>query len=458
MSLNCEQEIVKKNIKELIDNDKQYGITINSKGGVGKSYTIINTLKDYIKKNFVILTPTNKACNVIRNEIKNQIDNKKEYIIQCRTIDSFFGYSEDIDIDGNEIKIYNTPIISKDTIFIIDEISMIDNVKYSLLVYYIFNEYKYILLGDQYQLNPVKEGKTDKEVYLDPQIKLYPNDPNNISLIFGLETQKLSLLKNMRADNEKILNYIESIRQKTINNIDIKFKKTHAKIFLHKFVKKYYNKNYIIICYTNFNKNKINDEIRMILNDVNDINELDEYIFGDKIITNEFINIPECRVPNAEFFTINRVENYNKNINELDMSITLNCFKLYCIKDNKEYIINRVAKDDIKKYNEFMNKLKKKINNIQIIECDKNCKLKHTHIDHEKLLLNKFNRLKLHKKIKQLKYQTHNNISFAFAITTHKAQGSSFDYVFIDTDDINRGDNRLKYTAVSRTKKEIFFF
>lgn len=49
-------------------------------------------------------------------------------------------------------------------------------------------------------------------------------------------------------------------------------------------------------------------------------------------------------------------------------------------------------------------------------------------------------------------------ISFAYALTTHKAQGSSIEYTFIDYNDLYRCQDRQKilYTALTRAKQRAF--
>ncbi len=50
------------------------------------------------------------------------------------------------------------------------------------------------------------------------------------------------------------------------------------------------------------------------------------------------------------------------------------------------------------------------------------------------------------------------NISFAYALTTYKAQGSSIEYTFIDYDDLYRCHDRsqILYTALTRAKQRAF--
>ena len=50
------------------------------------------------------------------------------------------------------------------------------------------------------------------------------------------------------------------------------------------------------------------------------------------------------------------------------------------------------------------------------------------------------------------------DVTYAYALTIHKAQGSSIDYVFLDTEDIQNCPDlqKILYTALTRTKKSAF--
>ena len=54
--------------------------------------------------------------------------------------------------------------------------------------------------------------------------------------------------------------------------------------------------------------------------------------------------------------------------------------------------------------------------------------------------------------------KTFDNVPYAYAITTHKAQGSTLDYAFIDTMDIRNCPDlqKILYTALTRAKKQVF--
>ena len=48
------------------------------------------------------------------------------------------------------------------------------------------------------------------------------------------------------------------------------------------------------------------------------------------------------------------------------------------------------------------------------------------------------------------------DVGYAYALTTHKAQGSTIDYVFLDVNDMKRCSARaqLLYTALTRAKQQ----
>ena len=50
------------------------------------------------------------------------------------------------------------------------------------------------------------------------------------------------------------------------------------------------------------------------------------------------------------------------------------------------------------------------------------------------------------------------DVGYAYALTTHKAQGSSIEHVFLDVDDMRgcRDRQKLLYTALTRAKKQVF--
>lgn len=75
----------------------------------------------------------------------------------------------------------------------------------------------------------------------------------------------------------------------------------------------------------------------------------------------------------------------------------------------------------------------------------------------KKLLLDLYKKEKNWNSFKNLN-KLFDNVPFCYAVTCHKAQGSSIDYVFLDLPDLNRCRDRQKilYTALTRVKKQAF--
>ncbi len=68
--------------------------------------------------------------------------------------------------------------------------------------------------------------------------------------------------------------------------------------------------------------------------------------------------------------------------------------------------------------------------------------------------------LKKDKKWKKYYYwlKLYDNVPYSYAITTHKAQGSSINYIFLDTTDMSHCPDlqKILYTALTRAKKQAF--
>ena len=50
------------------------------------------------------------------------------------------------------------------------------------------------------------------------------------------------------------------------------------------------------------------------------------------------------------------------------------------------------------------------------------------------------------------------DVTYAYALTVHKAQGSGFNHVFLDTEDMQYCSElqKMLYTALTRTKIKVF--
>ena len=147
--------------------------------GTGKTFLIAEIIKTVKIKNIftdiIILAPTNDAVKVLRKSIKENINltekdkDLDDYIKNIQTIHSFFELRMKIDENGNQIFDTGTSArrkkIKEDTLFIIDEASMVSKDLIELIKHHLDFKLKRskvmcLFTGDEYQLPPVKEDKS----------------------------------------------------------------------------------------------------------------------------------------------------------------------------------------------------------------------------------------------------------------------------------------------------------
>jgi exodeoxyribonuclease-5 len=156
--------------------------------GTGKTYCI-KDLVNRLKGRLVFTAPTNKATKVLRESVTTD-----GYKPDCRTIYSLLGLRLEPNGEIKEIAAPEDPIdLSKFFAVVVDEGSMVN----ALLMKYITlaareQQVKFIFMGDPAQLPPVKELR---------------------SPIWGLDCPQASLTKVMRHDNQ-ILKLATTLRGK----------------------------------------------------------------------------------------------------------------------------------------------------------------------------------------------------------------------------------------------------
>ena len=158
--------------------DGKDGIRINSAGGTGKTFTISSIMK-FISE-CKALGPTHQSVNMLKKQDFN-----------AETFHKFFGWGQDIDDNNKEINVWNPPVISKNTIFVFDEISMMTRAQFSLFKHYVYGKFKYIMMSDKCQIAPYENKEEDK---LPDQVVLIKNTCD-ISLAFQFKCVEVNLLK-----------------------------------------------------------------------------------------------------------------------------------------------------------------------------------------------------------------------------------------------------------------------
>ncbi len=188
-------------------------ILLTGKAGTGKS-TLLRYFIENSRKNVVVLAPTGVSAINIGGQ----------------TIHSFFKFGIDITTDkikkvsGNLAKLYKTV----DTI-VIDEISMVRADIFECIDRFMrlngkkkrlpFGGVQMILIGDIYQLPPVVKSE-EKDIFKEVYNGFYFFDSNAFK---GSDFEYIELDKVFRQRDEKFIKVLNSIRNNTITEEELKY-------------------------------------------------------------------------------------------------------------------------------------------------------------------------------------------------------------------------------------------
>lgn len=443
-------------------NPAKFIVGLNGAGGTGKTfitdYIIYNC--GYSPSTIACASPTHKACRVFSQAIRGKAVN---------TIQSTFGFRLDLnleDFDPQHPQFNPKAKIKIDEntrLLIVDESSMLP----AKIVTYIVDKCKklnvrIIFIGDESQLPPVNEDKSIAfarcaEIFTLKQIvRQETSNPVKelLQIIRDDVTNHTTNCITYIANHKNCINYNEKGegftvcgKQKFINYIDICFNNEE------------YEKNidmYRIIAYTNDCICKWNKYVRdNIIKDADKtiINKHD-LIMSYKTIVDEFMSVI---INNSEEYTVKDIVNYTDDKYG---------FKGYLVKfqmvhggliTKPLFILDHRDKFTILQYDKVIKNL--------IADANANVRNKsakwRAYFDFKKKYLlattikNKNGNV-IHKR----------DIDYGFAITSHKSQGSTYENVFIDMNDIiydrngkpyNNIDEMLRriYVACSRASKQV---
>jgi hypothetical protein len=430
---------------------------------------------------------------------------KFNILIEFETIHKLLNYKTEYNISGNmifskdkdsNIKLYD--------IIVIDECSMV-----SLnLIYDIINESKnintkIIFSGDPAQLPPVNEktsiifmNENNKlpQTYISKYINNITKEDYEYFCNQIINMNKYTLNEIIRTKNQSIIDscniirfWIENykdftdIQELCDENIIIypydKIQKVNTNWYKEFESKIKTEKDTIIITWTNEETNMYNNHFRKYLFGNNNAN-LDTFVVGDILILNEFYNINCNKFNTSEKIYIISVETIYHNIEKLNDKInkTIRILKNHKVIETKFKNFIKIIND--KNYQFKCYKLKvKKIdddkNTYDIMVLIESERESHRNLNIEiSDNIRKFRNILLETMkvdsldtnlIQPLWKDFHKKfmdpfatVSYGYAITCHKAQGSNYKNVFVDFSDIikNKNETEMKrcvYTAMSRT-------
>lgn len=439
------------------ENKRIYGLT--GSPGVGKTFVtryIVNKCK---LPNSIIkcCSPTHKACRVLGQAVGMKAD----------TIHSTFGFRlnvnlEEFDYNNPLFKPIGSPKLENIKVLIIDEASMLN----AGLVSYINkicneNSIKILYIGDGNQLAPVNERKSTAftscvKVYELTEV-VRQDDNNPIRELLDI------IRDDIKNKTLNCLSFISTCNYPVYNEKGEGFSVINERQFIEvikqKFNDEEYTKNielYKTIAYTNLKVNYWNNIIRnTIIQDADkSFITKNDLIMAYETIVDEYMS---PIISNSEEYIIKDMVNYTDDKYG---------FKGYLIKfqmvnggiiTKPLFVIDHRDKFTILQYikiiEELINDARKATGGNRASKWKSYYNFKENYVLATNI-----------KKGNQIIYSR--DIDYAFAITANKSQGSTYDNVFIDVNDIcfsstgmirDNKDEMLRrlYVAISRAKHEV---
>jgi exodeoxyribonuclease-5 len=455
-SLNQDQKMAFNELRDFVYDRNNNGIyVIKGWAGTGKTYCVslfvryilgvVYTDKKWYK--VAVTGPTNKSVRVIK---------KSTGLVSPRvnfsTIHKILGLRERITEDGRQEFVNEgnfRPAIEGYKLLIIDEVSMLSDELFHKIVKY-RDRIKIICMGDPAQIPPV--GKSDCIPFTDDLHEMY-----------GIKTVELKTVMRQKNENP-IIGASVAIRE----NLEIekspiectnKFDKNGEGIEFLNLSLQEVRKSIPDILSTYFKTDRFqeNPEYCKIIawrnKTVSVMNSLvRRTIYGEKMIKNKIL-VGEKLIANDPIIEDDFILfNTNDEFTVEEIKIKTQTIKVDEISEKFKYYEARVSyiDDGEKKCYAYIDIL---------------------HEDSEEDFVRFSNILKfraIEKKGKEkswIKYykimRRYANVNFAYCITCHKAQGSTYDISFVLEDDIDLNwdtleRNRIKYTAYTRASKKVY--
>ena len=446
-------------------NENDYKRALSGPAGSGKTYLVKALIKNckYSYSMIKLSAPTHKACRVLKESIN--IAGVKAY-----TMASCLGFRPNYDSKNFDIK--NPPFDSKGRVKIIDEKPALLIIDESSMIgrgelFYIEKfckqvKSKILFIGDSYQLPPINEiysptFRGTKTCQLNTIVR--QGEDNPISEILPILRQDIDF------KTYNFLNYIIRNRSK-FNDVNTKGycvcdSERFTELVQINFNDAEFAKNieftkliaYTNPCVSNWNKFIRNYIIKDADKSVLTKNDL---ILSGITIVDKF---NETVIINSEEYVINDIVNYtHPNYNIRGFLVKFQAIYGGAIS-SPLFVVDHSDNYSIQMYYKLSNEL---INAAKNAKATLRAQRWRDYFEFKESCL-------ILVEIQNSLGETliNRNIDYGFSITAHKAQGSTYDTVFVDVDDIVfdkngsiRADcdtiNRLLYVACSRAKNKLY--
>jgi exodeoxyribonuclease-5 len=418
--------------------------------GTGKTF-LISRVMQYVevnkhhfgKKSLAVMTaPTNKAVQVLRDS--SPLDIRK--MADFKTVHQLLGLKEHINENGSiEYKpsFDEAPTFDSYVICVIDEVSMLSDELFYLIKNNAANV-KIIMMGDPLQVPAI--GKADCEPFLNPEthnittgllstimrqkqgsslVELSMHIRGNVQsdILLGSETKEDLTVISSQTEKQKAVAIINDWFKP---DTDISMNKvvawTNAKV-------KEYNKYIRQVHYGNQSKQMLINGERMIANEPVLKKVKDKFGVTERILlfTSQEFNVLEFHIDKVDYTT-----HENKVVPIQVYTVKIEYYDFDTMKNEISYI-NIVHEDGQHIYQKTLEKIKQSA--IHAIPSKR------------KWFWKEFYKFK----------RGFADVSYAYAITIHKAQGSTYNKVVVDANNIFLNNNivernRILYTAITRAK------
>lgn len=471
-NLNTGQNDAFYKMVDFLENPQHDALVLKGYAGTGKTF-LVKRIIEYIaqtdhRKTIAISAPTNKAVNVLFRDSPSNAESMHAYVLDdifdansrlvYSTIHKLLGLKEIITESGEQL--FQTDARSKSdlsnyNVLIVDEVSMLDD-KLCTEIMKLCKDIRIIFMGDPAQIPPVKK---------DDSIPFRINQPYNLNIVELTEIMR-------QKEGNPIIKVSFEVRNNLTKEHAVPVIKTevneegHGVIFMDNITEREYVKPLLekyfktdefkansdfmkVIAWRNKTVSYINKVVREILYGEKPAT----YVVGEKLIANKPIfektvvtrgrnkyDNWSVKYSTSEEFEIANVGTIEKYMSEGNYSVKLTFYKLDIIVDNA--MKGGMSKDTI-----------------YVIHED-------SAVEYEMLL-------DASKKLAKATFFPQNwaihfniqkwsaNVTYNYAITGHKSQGSTYKNVLVIEEDLDMNKkvverNRIKYTVFSRPTDRLY--
>lgn len=462
-SLNLDQRIAFDRLCDFLTSADDSVYVIKGWAGTGKTYCVSLFVKYaleivYPDKGWYRISvtgPTNKSVRVIK-----KTSGIKSSRVTFQTIHKLLGLKEKITLDGKQEFVNDgefKPGIASTKLLIIDEVSMLNDDLFQRILNY-RGKTKIICMGDPAQIPPV--GRPDCIPFREELLDVYRIKTIELKTIMRQKNGNPIIDSSVliRSDLANPRNLVESITKidergegiEFLNLNDPETRRGFSKKLEEYFKSEEFRRDseYVkILAWRNKTVASMNNLVRGVI--YGEESKRSKILVGEKLIannpiiqdgfvllnTNDEFSVQEY---NIQTETLRFMISSNPDDEPVEISLKYYETKVAYIDDNEERVslwIEILHEDSETEFLKFANVLKMRA--IEKKGADKSW-------------LHYYNFLRRYA-----------DVSFAYSISCHKSQGSTYNTTFVLEDDINMNldvveRNRIKYTAYTRASKKVY--